>query len=100
MTDVGADATEAEGAAEAAPEPELVHGVPVAWSAGQRVLHPSRDELVGLVRTLRDDDGYAMCLDVTAVDYATFGTDRALPDDLAPERFEVVVVLISEGLIR
>jgi len=89
-----ADAPDVEGAAEVAPEPELVHGVPVTWSAGQRVLHPNRDELVGLVRALRDD-GYAMCLDVTGVDYATFGPDRALPAGLEPQRFEVVVILIS-----
>ena len=95
MSDVAADAPQAEDGVEVAPEPELVHGVPVTWSAGQRVVHAGRDELVGLVWALRDDDGYAMCLDVTGVDYATFGADRALPDGVEPERFEVVVILIS-----
>jgi len=78
-----------------APEPERLHGVPVTRSRGQEVLHPSRDELVTLVRTLRDDEGYLMCLDVTGVDYLTYEADRGLPEGIAPERFEVVVTLIS-----
>lgn len=78
-------------------EPELVHGAAVTWSGGQRILHPRREDLVTLVRTLRDDDAYNMCLDVTGVDYLTFEPDRALPEDVAPERFEVVVILMSHG---
>ncbi len=74
---------------------ELLHGVPVTATGGQRVLHPSREQLVDLVRTLRDDDGFAMCLDVTAVDYSAHEAPRPLPEGIAPERFEVVVVLIS-----
>ena len=79
-----------------APEPELDHGVPVTRNrGGQRVLHPSREELVGLVRALREE-GWLMCLDVTAVDYLTH--DRAdLPAGITPERFEVVVILISHA---
>jgi len=76
-------------------EPELVHGALVTWSCGQRVLHPSRDTLVDLVRTLRDDDGFAMCLDVTAVDYLAYEAPRELPAGIEGERFEVVVTLIS-----
>jgi len=80
-------------ATEADPAPALDHGVPVSHSRGQRVLHPSREELVGLVSTLRDE-GWLMCLDVTAVDY--LGHARSdLPASVAPERFEVVVTLIS-----
>ena len=74
---------------------ERRHGVPVTISLGQAVLHPSRDELVSVVRTLRDDDGYIMCLDVCGVDYLTFEADRGLPSVIDPERFEVVVTLIS-----
>ncbi|MBX3286009.1 MAG: NADH-quinone oxidoreductase subunit C [Actinobacteria bacterium] len=67
--------------------------MPVSHPRGQRVLHPSREELVGLVATLRDE-GWLMCLDVTAVDYLAHPrTD--LPESVAPERFEVVVTLIS-----
>jgi NADH-quinone oxidoreductase subunit C len=84
-------------AVEAAPEPELLHGVPVTTSRGQTVLHPTREELVELVCKLRDDEGYRMCLDVTAVDYLTFKADRHVPDGIAPERFEVVVLLISHA---
>ena len=80
-----------------APEPELVHGVPVTASAGQRVLHPTRDQLVDLVRTLRDEDGFAMCLDVTAVDYLSFEAPRLLPEGVEPGRYEVVVTLISHA---
>src|SRR5215210_7951720 len=87
--------------AEAAPdteaaEPELLHGVPVTWSRGQQVLHPSRDELVDLVRTLRDE-GWIMCIDVTGVDYLVYKAPRHLPPGIQPERFEVVVLLISHA---
>jgi NADH-quinone oxidoreductase subunit C len=77
------------------PAVELVHGVPVVDNRGERVLHPSHDQLVDLVRTLRDDDGFNMCLDVTAVDYLTYEAPRPLPDGIEPQRFEVVVTLIS-----
>ena len=60
--------TDASVATEADPAPALDHGVPVTSSRGQRVLHPTHDELVSLVGTLRDE-GWLMCLDVTAVDY-------------------------------
>ena len=78
-----------------APEPERRHGALVTESRGDAVLHPSRDELPALVRTLRDDDGFNMCLDVTAVDYLTYEAPRSLPDGIDPQRFEVVVTLIS-----
>jgi NADH-quinone oxidoreductase subunit C len=85
--------TDSSVATEADPVPALDHEVPVSWSRGQRVLHPSRDELVALVATLRDE-GWLMCLDITAVDYLSH--PRAdLPASVAPERFELVVTLIS-----
>ena len=80
-----------------APQPELVHGAPVSESRGQRVLHPSREQLVDLVRTLRDEDEFAMCLDVTAVDYLAYEAPRPLPEGIAAERFEVVVTLMSHA---
>lgn len=76
------------------PEPELLGGQAVSWSHDQRVLHPSRDELVPLVRSLRDD-GWFMCVDVTAVDYLSYDLPRALPAGVQPERFELVVLLAS-----
>jgi NADH-quinone oxidoreductase subunit C len=83
----------------AAPEPvvEERYGVPVTTSHGQTVLHPSREQLPDLVRRLRDDEGYLMCLDVTAVDYLTYDADRGLPPGVQPGRFEVVVTVISHA---
>ncbi len=94
MTDA-APATDAEVAPDTVPEEpaEELHGVPVTRSRGQRVAHPSRDELVGLVRTLRDG-GWVSCLDVTGVDYLAHRRSD-LPEAVSPERFEVVVQLIS-----
>jgi NADH-quinone oxidoreductase subunit C len=74
---------------------EQLHGAPTTVSCGQTVLHPERSALADLVRTLRDDDGYAMCLDVCGVDYLTYEADRGLPAGVQPERFEVVVTLMS-----
>lgn len=76
---------------------ELLHGAPVTWSHGDQVLHPDRADLARVVRALRDDDGYLMCLDVCGVDYLTYDADRALPAGIQPERFEVVVTLISHA---
>ena len=86
-------------AADPAPasEPERWHGALVTSSAGQRVLHPSRDELVAVVRALRDADGFNMCLDLTGVDYLTYGAARGLPPSVTEERFEVVVTLMSHS---
>jgi NADH-quinone oxidoreductase subunit C len=97
MTDETAPASNAEEASDdAAPEPELCHGVPVTRSRGQRVAHPSRAQLVELVRALHQE-GYLQCLDVTGVDYLAHGGDRHLPEGVAPERFEVVYQLINHG---
>lgn len=96
MTDVPAAEESAPVEAPAA-EPELVHGVPVTYSRGQKVLHPERGQLVDVVRKLRDDDGYIMCLDLCGVDYLAYDAERDLPADVAPERFEVVVTLISHA---
>ena len=91
MTDTSA--TAAEAVDEAAPAPELLHGHPVTRRFGQRVAFVPRDQLVGLVRTLRDE-GWIQLLDVTAVDYlAHRRTD--LPEGVDGERFEVVVILMS-----
>jgi NADH-quinone oxidoreductase subunit C len=77
--------------------PETLYDVPLTRSRGQRVLHPSRDELVDLVRRLRDDEGFRVCIDLTAVDYVAYRADRALPPGVEPERFEVVVGLLSHA---
>jgi NADH-quinone oxidoreductase subunit C len=87
------DAPAAE-ATEAEVEVEQLHGAPVTHSRGQRVLHPTREQLVDVVRALCDD-GFTMLLDVAGVDYLTYAVPRHLPPGLEAERFEVVVVLIS-----
>ena len=87
------DVADPEVATEPAPEPELLHGVAVSWSRGQQVVHPRPDQLIELVSTLRDE-GYLTCLDVTGVDYLTH-PGRPLPEGIEPERFEVVVTLMS-----
>ncbi|HUW03191.1 MAG TPA: NADH-quinone oxidoreductase subunit C [Acidimicrobiales bacterium] len=96
MTDQSSD-DGVEGDDDAAIEPEKWHGAPVTESNGIPVLHVERDTYVDTVRSLRDDDDYIMCLDITAVDYLTFDGDRRLPDGVAPERFEIVVHLITHG---
>jgi NADH-quinone oxidoreductase subunit C len=58
-------------------------------------LHPTREQLVKTVRDLRDDEGFQVCLDVTAVDYLAYAAPRVLPPGVQPERFEVVVLLLS-----
>ncbi|TML64834.1 MAG: NADH-quinone oxidoreductase subunit C, partial [Actinobacteria bacterium] len=68
--------------------------VAASESRGQQVLHPSRDDYVETVRTLRDDAGFAMCVDLTAADYLT-NPNRRLPAGVQPERFELVVGLLS-----
>jgi NADH-quinone oxidoreductase subunit C len=70
-----------------------VHGCPVTDSRGQLVVHPSRERYVEVVKALADE-GYAMCVDLTAADYL-HNPHRVLPDGVAPERFEVVVNLLD-----
>ena len=93
--DVEPTAEEAEPEPEAAPEPERLYDQLVTYSRGQTVLHPTRDALVELVRDLRDDEGFLVCVDVTAVDYLSYSAPRDLPDGVDGERFEVVVGLLS-----
>jgi NADH-quinone oxidoreductase subunit C len=49
-----------------------------------------------VVRGLADEDGFAMCADLCGVDYL-LSAHRGLPASVAPERFEVVVNLLSLG---
>lgn len=95
MSDDNEDVTDETVAPDEAPEPELLHGVITGERFGQRVAFPSPEQLPELVSALRDE-GYLMCLDVTAVDYlANPQTD--LPEEITAERFEVVVILISHA---
>jgi NADH-quinone oxidoreductase subunit C len=86
----GGDPAE-EGAAP--PEPERWHGALVERPLGQTVLHVTPDRYLDVARALLDD-GFAMCLEVTGVDYLTH-PGRSLPAGVVPERFEVVAQLLS-----
>jgi NADH-quinone oxidoreductase subunit C len=58
------------------------------------VRHVPRAEYLTTVKELADE-GYAMCIDLTAVDYLEL-PNRRLPDDAEPaQRFEVVVNLLD-----
>jgi NADH-quinone oxidoreductase subunit C len=74
-------------------EPVLIHGVPASLSRGELVVHPSRERYLEVVGALRDE-GYQMCVDLTGVDLLTH-PGRTLPPGVKPERFEVVVNLVS-----
>ncbi len=81
---------------EAPPEPLREHGALVTVSRGQKVLHTTRDDLRRLVGALTAD-GFGQLIDVTAVDYSAAERARQLPDGVAPERFELVVNLLSHA---
>lgn len=86
-------AGEAEDVGPESEGPPTLHGWPTSLSRGQLVIHPDRSAYLDVVRTLRDD-GYQMCVDLTGVDYLTH-SGRSLPEGVKPERFEVVVNLLS-----
>ena len=69
------------------------YGVPVSWSRGQTVLHTAAAGYLGLVERLHGD-GFSGVVDLCATDYLAH-PGRPLPDGVRPERFEVVVNLIS-----
>ena len=77
----------------AARHPETLHGAPVTWSRGQPVVHPTPERYLDIVGALRDD-GYVLCIDVTAVDYLT-DPYRDLPEGVVSQRFEIVVNLVD-----
>jgi len=90
------DTTEATDPVEKpAPEAEVdtSYGVPVTSSRGQIVLHPRVDELTATVEALRADE-FNVCVDVTAVDYLD-EPGRDVPTSITPQRFELVVNLLS-----
>jgi NADH-quinone oxidoreductase subunit C len=56
-----------------------------------------RERLAEVVKRLRDDEQFNVCLDVTAVDHLAYEAPRHLPDGIEAERFEVVVHLLSHA---
>ena len=72
---------------------DTLFGCPRTESRGQVVIHPSREAYVDAVKALTDD-GYTMCVDVTAADYIVH-PGRPLPAGVTPERFEVVASFLD-----
>jgi NADH-quinone oxidoreductase subunit C len=64
----------------------------------QEVVFPTREQYVGVVGAYRDS-GFEMCADLCGVDYLSHPS-RRLPDGVGPERFEVVVNLLSLSQAR
>ena len=81
------------GTTEAAPDPASGADVTPDAAGVPAVQHVARDDYLSTVRALADD-GFVMCVDLTAVDYLLH-PDRPLPDGVAPERLEVVVNLLD-----
>jgi NADH-quinone oxidoreductase subunit C len=90
VSEVDTEATEVEEEEVAAAD---LHGAPRTTSRGQEVAHPSRDTYLQVVEALKGE-GFDMCVDVTAVDYLAAPV-RDLPASVTPERFELVVNLLS-----
>lgn len=95
-TDVAGPATDAGGLA-------LPDGVPAEVAStvsptGQLVLFPTRARYLEVVTACRSA-GFELLSDLSAVDYLVH-PGRQLPDGVAPERFEVAVVLRSLGARR
>lgn len=93
MTDTPEAGAEAE-VEEAAPAPLTRYGVLVADSLGTDVLFPTLDQYLELMTGLRAD-GFNMIIDLTAVDYLSYGANRGLPADMVAQRFEIVVSVRS-----
>jgi NADH-quinone oxidoreductase subunit C len=65
-------------------------------SESDDVRHVRRDDYLSAVKALADE-GYTMCIDLTAVDYLEVA-ERRLPEDADDaQRFEVVVNLLDIG---
>ena len=72
---------------------ETIHGSPVVYSYGQKVVLVDRASYVQVLKKLADDS-FDMCIDLTAVDYLLM-PDRTVGAGVRPERYELVVNLLS-----
>lgn len=88
MSDENMDTT----ASEQVPAEQL-HGCPVVYSRGQKVLLVSRDAYLQTVKALLDES-FEVCVDLTAVDYLLM-PQREVGAGVTAERFEVVINLLS-----
>ena len=76
-------------------EEALLYGVPVLDSVGQTVLFVEIDQYLDLFSELIGD-GFLQVIDLCGVDYSNH-VRGDLPESVTPERFEVVVNLISHA---
>lgn len=72
---------------------EQMHGCPVVWSRGQKVLLVGRADYLKVMKALVADT-FDMLVDLTGVDYLSM-PGRRPGAGVAAERFEVVVNLLS-----
>jgi len=94
VTAIEGDATEPTTGGPAS-DAETLLGFPVTRSCSQRVLHVPAEEWVATMWRLRDDEHFEMLTDLCGVDYLTHPGRSTLPPDVDPQRFEVVVELLS-----
>lgn len=69
-------------------------------SHGQAVVYVPREHWRDVARYLRDEQDFAMLLDVTAVDHLVDFVRAPLPDGVEGQRFEVVANFISHARAR
>jgi NADH-quinone oxidoreductase subunit C len=93
MSDPAAASEASEESPATAPRPASLHGCPLDPHAKATVVHCNRGDYLQLATALKDD-GYELPIGVTGVDYLTH-PGRDLPEGIKPERFEVVVELLS-----
>jgi NADH-quinone oxidoreductase subunit C len=91
--EVGAETEATEAEAGSQDSDNFLHGCPVTEPFGQLIVHADRARYLALMEALYRD-GFEAFIGVTAVDYLTH-PGRSLPPDITPERFEVVVELLS-----
>ncbi|MFT7474432.1 MAG: NADH-quinone oxidoreductase subunit C [Verrucomicrobiales bacterium] len=77
----------------AAPEEDLLHGVPAREAFGQTVLFVHAESYLDLFGELLSD-GFQQVVDLCGVDYLNH-VRSDLPASVDPERFEVVINMIS-----
>lgn len=94
-TEEGDDVEESGEDAEAVIEEDTLYGVPVAENFGQVVIFADADTYLDVFGELQAD-GFTQVIDLCGVDYSKHvRTD--LPASIIPERFEVVVNMISHA---
>jgi NADH-quinone oxidoreductase subunit C len=69
-------------------------GIPVSFSRKQEVIHPTLAQYFDAIAALKGDS-FETCSDLCGVDYLSPRDARSLPGGITPQRFEVVVVLLS-----